>query len=112
MCTVNTAVLDMIRSETPVPDGGELGRDVDGGLDGLVMEQAQSMVRDLVYPLTVDRIVDAIDQASKRYRRGCDVGDGSRRRCGSCVTQPHRADGVDGGSEARVLGIREFARCG
>ena len=56
----------MIR-ETPVPDGGELGRDVDGGLDGLVMEQAQSMVRDLVYPLTVDRIVDAIDQASKRY---------------------------------------------
>ncbi|MAN33305.1 MAG: amidohydrolase [Actinomycetota bacterium] len=66
MCTVNTAVLDMIR-ETPVPDGGELGRDADGALDGLVMEQAQSMVRDLVYPLTVDRIVDAIDQASKRY---------------------------------------------
>src|SRR6056300_80 len=66
MCTVNTAVLDMIR-DTPVPSGGEMGRDADGALDGLVMEQAQAMVRDLVYPLTVDRIVDAIDQASRRY---------------------------------------------
>ena len=66
MCTVNTAVLDMIR-DTPVPSGGELGRDADGALDGLVMEQAQAMVRDLVYPLPVDRIVDAIDQASTHY---------------------------------------------
>lgn len=66
MCAVNSAVLDMIR-DTPVPSGGELGRDADGSLDGLVMEQAQSMVRDLVYPLTVDRIVDAIDQASTHY---------------------------------------------
>ena len=55
-------------------------------------------------PTTVDRIVDAIDQASKRYLPGCDLGDGSRRRCRSCVTQPHRVDGVDGGSEARGVG--------
>ncbi|NBU95482.1 MAG: amidohydrolase [Actinobacteria bacterium] len=66
MCTVNTAVLDMIR-DTPVPSGGEMGVDADGHWNGLVMEQAQAMVRDLVYPVGVDRIVDALDQASRRY---------------------------------------------
>jgi predicted amidohydrolase YtcJ len=66
MCTVNTAVLDMIR-DTPVPSGGEMGVDADGQWNGLVMEQAQAMVRDLVYPVGVDRIVDALDQASRRY---------------------------------------------
>lgn len=66
MCTVNTAVLDMIR-DTPVPSGGEMGVGSDGAWNGLVMEQAQSMVRDLVYPVSVDRIVDALDQASRQY---------------------------------------------
>lgn len=66
MCTVNTAVLDRIR-DVPVPPGGEAEVDGDGVRTGLLLEQAQSMVRDLVYPVGVDRIVHALDQASRHY---------------------------------------------
>ena len=66
MCTVNSEVLDMIR-DTPIPPGGEVEVDAEGRRTGLIQEQAQSMVRNLVYPVTVDRIVDALAQASTHY---------------------------------------------
>lgn len=66
MCTVNSMVLAEIAS-MPVPSGGELAMDADGRPNGLVLEQAQLMVRSLVFPVTVDRMVDAISQASQRY---------------------------------------------
>jgi predicted amidohydrolase YtcJ len=66
MCTVNSKVLSEIAG-LPVPSGGELVADAEGRLNGLVLEQAQSMVRSLLYPVTVDRMVDAIGQASAQY---------------------------------------------
>lgn len=66
MCTVNSLVLSEILG-MPVPPGGELDYDAEGRPTGLVLEQAQSMVRSLVYPVTVDRMVDAIGSASRRY---------------------------------------------
>ena len=66
MCAVNSAVLELIR-DTPVRSGGAVEVDADGRRTGLVQEQAQAMVRDLVYPIGVNRIVDAIEQASTHY---------------------------------------------
>lgn len=66
MCSVNSAVLAAI-ADIPVPPGGELPTDATGRRTGLVLEQAQMMVRDLVYPLSIDQMVDAIALAGQRY---------------------------------------------
>ena len=72
MCTVNSEVLDMIR-DTPIPPGGEVEVDAEGRRTGLIQEQAQSMVRNLVYPVTVDRIVDAHRRVESRRKTGAVV---------------------------------------
>jgi predicted amidohydrolase YtcJ len=66
MCTVNTMVLHDIAGR-PVPPGGELAVGDDGRPNGLVLEQAQLLVRTLVHPTPVERLVAAIGRASQRY---------------------------------------------
>ena len=66
MCVVNSLVLRDI-SDAPVPPGGQLGVGVDGRPDGLVLEQAQMLVRALTFPSSVERLVGALDRASQQY---------------------------------------------
>ncbi|MCC6434918.1 MAG: amidohydrolase [Acidimicrobiales bacterium] len=66
MCTVNSLVLHDIR-DTPVPDGGALVIGEDGRPNGLVQEQAQAMVRNLTYPMSVERMIAAIERANRQY---------------------------------------------
>ncbi|GAA1656783.1 amidohydrolase [Actinoplanes couchii] len=69
MCVVNSAVLRMLGLD-------ERGRDVDGGLvvlddtgrpTGLLQEQAQNLVNELVLPYPLHELTDAIDRAGQRY---------------------------------------------
>jgi predicted amidohydrolase YtcJ len=70
MSVVNSRVLEKIGIETArVPDGGVVERDPSGAPTGLLQEQAQSLVRDLVYPYPVDDLVDAIGCATEHYLR-------------------------------------------
>lgn len=66
MCTVNSLVLADIAGQA-VPPGGELEVGADGRPTGLVLEQAQLLVRRLTYPATVERMVAAIARASQHY---------------------------------------------
>ena len=66
MCTVNSLVLADIAGQ-PVPPGGQLELGADGKPNGLVLEQAQLLVRRLTYPISVERMVGAIARASERY---------------------------------------------
>ena len=68
MCTVNSLVLADIAGR-PVPDGGRLEVDADGRLSGLVLEQAQLLVRALAFPASVERMVSALGRASQQYLR-------------------------------------------
>jgi predicted amidohydrolase YtcJ len=52
-----------------VPEGGEVVRDAAGRPTGLLQEQAQALVRNLVYPYPLSRLVEAIGLASERYLR-------------------------------------------
>ena len=72
MCVVNGRVLREIGltdagSDDVVPVGGAAVRRPDGTLTGLLQEQAQSLVRDLVYPYSVDDVVAALHRAGARY---------------------------------------------
>jgi predicted amidohydrolase YtcJ len=68
MCVVGGRVLDLIGIDrVPVPDGGVVERDPSGRPTGLLQEQAQSLVRALVYPYPEAELVDAIGRASERY---------------------------------------------
>lgn len=70
MCVVNSRVLEASRVDAvPVPEGGTVMRDAAGRPTGLLQEQAQSLVRDLVYPYPLSRLVEAIGLASERYLR-------------------------------------------
>ncbi|MFV0526150.1 MAG: amidohydrolase [Acidimicrobiales bacterium] len=66
MCTVNSLVLADI-GDTPVPSGGAMVTGDDGQPNGLIQEQAQSLVRALTYPMSTDAMVAAIGRASERY---------------------------------------------
>jgi predicted amidohydrolase YtcJ len=66
MCTVNSLVLADI-ADRPVPDGGVVVVGDDGRPNGLLLEQAQALVRQLTYPMSVDRMVAAIGRANRQY---------------------------------------------
>lgn len=70
MAVVNGAVLTEIGVDTAaVPPGGQVERDPAGRPTGLLLETAQSLVRDLVYPYPADDIAGAIDRATRHYLR-------------------------------------------
>jgi hypothetical protein len=68
-CTVNTEVLErsgVLNGSAGVPEGGEVVRDADGPT-GVLKEQAQKLVTQLVIPYPVGVLADAIATASTRY---------------------------------------------
>jgi predicted amidohydrolase YtcJ len=68
MAVVNGAVLAEIGIDAAeVPAGGQVERDGTGRPTGLLLETAQSLVRDLVYPYSLDDITGAIDRATRQY---------------------------------------------
>jgi predicted amidohydrolase YtcJ len=68
MCVVNGLVLaDIQAAGLPVPAGGALSMGDDGRPDGLVQEQAQSLVRRLTYPMSLARMTAALARANQRY---------------------------------------------
>jgi predicted amidohydrolase YtcJ len=70
MSVVNSRVLGKIGIETMhVPEGGVVERGPSGAPTGLLQEQAQALVRDLVYPYPVDDVADAIGRATEHYLR-------------------------------------------
>ncbi|SFP45002.1 hypothetical protein SAMN05421810_102618 [Amycolatopsis arida] len=66
MSVVNSAVLDQLDLAT-VPVGGDVVRDEHGSPTGLLREQAQLLLRPLIYPTPIDTVVRAIDRASAHY---------------------------------------------
>ncbi|HYB44305.1 MAG TPA: amidohydrolase [Candidatus Methylomirabilis sp.] len=70
MCVVGGRVLDAIGIDgAPVPEGGVVERDAAGRPTGLLQEQAQALVRALVYPYPQAELVEAIARASEHYLR-------------------------------------------
>jgi len=70
MCVVGGRVLEAIGIDgVQVPEGGVVERDADGRPTGLLQEQAQALVRSLVYPYPEAELVEAIAQASAQYLR-------------------------------------------
>ena len=68
MAVVGGAVLaDIGIDSAQVPPGGQVERDADGRPTGLLLESAQSLVRDLVYPYPLEDIAAAIDRATRHY---------------------------------------------
>jgi predicted amidohydrolase YtcJ len=68
MAVVNSAVLAAIGiDQAAVPAGGKVERDADGRPTGLLLETAQALVRDLVYPYPLEQIAGAIDRATSQY---------------------------------------------
>lgn len=66
MAVVNSAVLRQTDADHP-PAGGVVVRDSAGRPTGLLQEQAQQLVQDLVRPYSQERLVEAIAQASRQY---------------------------------------------
>jgi predicted amidohydrolase YtcJ len=66
MCTVNSMVLADIAGR-PVPDGGAVVAGEDGRPNGLIQEQAQALVRNLTFPMSVEGMVAAIGRANRQY---------------------------------------------
>ena len=70
MCVVGGRVLDAIGIEgARVPEGGVVERDAAGRPTGLLQEQAQTLVRALVYPYPQAELIEAIGRASEHYLR-------------------------------------------
>lgn len=68
MAVVNGAVLGAIGiDDAAVPPGGQVERDTDGRPTGLLLETAQALVRNLVYPYPLADIAGAIDRATAHY---------------------------------------------
>ena len=73
MAVVNGRVLDAAgvgadgRGGAAVPEGGVVVRDGSGAPTGLLQEQAQLLVRALVYPYALGDLVAAIGRAHERY---------------------------------------------
>lgn len=66
MAVVGGKVLDSV-DLAATPSGGEIVRDENGVPTGLLQEQAQGLVRSLVYPYSHDTLLNAISRASKEY---------------------------------------------
>lgn len=66
MAVVNSAVLAQADMANP-PEGGVVVRDSSGAPTGLLQEQAQQLVQDLVRPYSQSRLVEAIARASRQY---------------------------------------------
>lgn len=66
MCVVNSKVLDLVDLDS-VPPGGAIVRDSSGIPTGLLQEQAQGLVRSLVYPYSHATLTGAITRASADY---------------------------------------------
>ncbi|PRZ41545.1 hypothetical protein CLV47_10992 [Antricoccus suffuscus] len=66
MCVVNGKVLDSVDLDS-VPPGGAIVRDSSGVPTGLLQEQAQGLVRTLVFPYSQATLVDTISRASAVY---------------------------------------------
>jgi hypothetical protein len=70
MCVVGGRVLDAIGIDrVAVPEGGVVERDASGRPTGLLQEQAQTLVRALVFPYPEAELVEAIARASECYVR-------------------------------------------
>lgn len=70
LAVVNGAVLAAIGiDQVAVPPGGQVERDADGRATGLLLESAQALVRDLVYPYSREDIAAAIDRSTRHYVR-------------------------------------------
>jgi predicted amidohydrolase YtcJ len=82
MCVVNSAVLERIGPvPQAVPEGGVAELDERGEPTGLLQEQAQNLVRDLVRPYPAEMLAGAIGRAHQRYLAEgitsvCDAGVG------------------------------------
>lgn len=66
MSVVNSRVLDQL-DVARVPVGGDVMRDAEGSPTGLLREQAQLLLRPLIYPIPVATVVRALDRAGQRY---------------------------------------------
>lgn len=66
MAVVNGMILDEVDIEA-APPGGEVVKDSNGRPTGLLQEQAQALVQDLVRPYPQQIIVDALARASVEY---------------------------------------------
>ncbi len=106
MCVVNTRVLRSI-SDRPVPAGGRLGVDEHGVLDGLILEQAQRLITELVAPMEIDAMVGAIAQASVRYLSE-GVTSATEAGVGAALISPspHELAAWQIASQRGVLGVR------
>ena len=68
MCVVNGAAMRLARvGDRPVPDGGRVVLDDDGRPTGLLQEQAQELVRELIRPSSIAAVVEALGLASDQY---------------------------------------------
>ncbi|HWS35733.1 MAG TPA: amidohydrolase [Actinoplanes sp.] len=69
MCVVSSAVLRMLGLDETGRhvDGGRVVTDTTGRPTGLLQEQAQNLVNDLVLPYPLAELTDAIDRAGRRY---------------------------------------------
>lgn len=81
MILTNRMGLDMagVTNDTPDPEGGKIVRDEHGVATGLMQDNAQNFIKDIVPPYTKDEMVAAIETASKAYNSkgitsSCDAG--------------------------------------
>jgi len=69
-CVVNTAAMKLARvGEVEVPAGGRVALDESGQPNGLLEEQAQSLVRSLLHPRAIADMVQNLGAASDQYLR-------------------------------------------
>lgn len=73
MAVVNGMILNEVDIEA-APPGGEVVKDQNGQPTGLLQEQAQALVQDLVRPYPQQTIVDALARASAEYAKEGLVG--------------------------------------
>ncbi|GAB2956652.1 amidohydrolase [Amycolatopsis acidiphila] len=66
MVVVSSNVLDRL-DVANVPAGGDVVLDPEGSPTGLLREQAQLLLRPLIYPTPLETVVRAIDRAGERY---------------------------------------------
>ncbi|TVT53611.1 amidohydrolase [Amycolatopsis rhizosphaerae] len=66
MTVVGSSVLERLDLAN-VPVGGDVVLGADGSPTGLLREQAQLLLRPLIYPTPVETLVTAIDRAGQRY---------------------------------------------
>lgn len=68
-CIVNSVALraaGLDRGDVEV-SGGVVGRDGDGNPTGVLEERAQTIVQELLLPVSIDQMVQAVGRASQRY---------------------------------------------